>query len=30
VTKSETLAARMLVAGKAAPTGPHIILAKDI
>jgi len=30
VTKSETLAARMLVEGKAAPTGVHVLLAKDI
>lgn len=30
VTKAETLATRMLVEGKAAPVGVHVILAKDI
>ena len=30
VTKAETLAARMLDEGKAAPGGVHVILAKDI
>lgn len=30
VTKAETLATRMLVEGKAAPTGVHVIQAKDI
>jgi uncharacterized protein YbjT (DUF2867 family) len=30
VTKAETLATRMLVEGKAAPVGVHVMLAKDI
>jgi uncharacterized protein YbjT (DUF2867 family) len=30
ITKAETLAMRMLAAGKAAPPGIHVILAKDI
>jgi uncharacterized protein YbjT (DUF2867 family) len=30
VTKAETLATRMLAVGKAAPTGVHVIQAKDI
>ncbi len=30
ITKAETLATRMLAAGKAAPPGIHVILAKDI
>jgi hypothetical protein len=30
VTEAETLATRMLAEGKAAPTGVHVIQAKDI